>query len=141
MSGDRFALARFVDAQARSFEAALAELRAGAKRSHWMWYVFPQVAGLGSSAMAHRYAIGSLDEARAYLAHPILGDRLRQCITTMAPHAAKGAEAVFGAIDALKLRSSLTLFSGAGEPLAAAALEDWFAGNPDEATLAILRHR
>ena len=129
-------LQRFVEAQADSYDAALAELRRGAKRSHWIWYIFPQVAGLGSSAMSQRYAIHSTDEARAYLDHPILGARLRECLSALASLPPTTAEAVFGTIDAAKLRSSLTLFvaAGGGAPFEA-ALQRWFAGQPDEATL------
>ncbi|KQM17201.1 calpastatin [Sphingomonas sp. Leaf24] len=138
MNQDPFALERFVAAQATSYETALAEIRRGAKRSHWMWFIFPQSAGLGSSAMAQRYAIGSLDEARGYLDHPLLGPRYRECVAALEYLTGTTAEAVFGGIDAIKLRSSLTLFveSGAG-PLIEAALARW-CGGPDPATLAIL---
>lgn len=136
---DDFALDRFVSAQADSYDAALAEIRRGAKRSHWMWFVFPQIAGLGRSDMARRYAIGSLAEARAYLDHPILGVRLRQAVTALQDLIGTTAEAVFGGIDAIKLRSSLTLFSEAGGgPLFAAALDRWFEGVPDPATIELL---
>ena len=107
-------LARFVEAQSRSFDTALAEIRRGAKRSHWMWYIFPQIAGLGQSAMAQRYAIRTLDEARAYLAHPVLGSRLRACLAALEGLDGTTAERVFGGIDAVKLRSSLSLFEAAG---------------------------
>lgn len=136
---DPFDLDRFVAAQATSFDTALGEIRRGAKRSHWMWYIFPQIAGLGHSAMAQRYAIGSIEEARAYLAHPVLGPNLRECVSALQDLVGTTAEAVFGGIDAVKLRSSLTLFREAGgDPLFAAALERWF-GPPDEATLSLLR--
>jgi uncharacterized protein (DUF1810 family) len=136
MSGDRFGLDRFVAAQDGVYETALGEIRRGAKRSHWMWFIFPQIAGLGSSAMAQLYAIASLDEARAYLAHPLLGPRLRACVEALQDLTGTTAEAVFGGIDAIKLRSSLTLFVEAGgEPLYRAALERWFRGEPDMATL------
>lgn len=132
---DPFELQRFIDAQATSYDMALAEIRRVAKRSHWMWFIFPQVAGLGSSAMAQRYAIGSLDEARAYLAHPVLGVRLRACVAALQDLTGTTAEPVFGSIDAVKLRSSLTLFVKAGgEPLLEAALMRW-SGGPDQATL------
>ncbi len=113
MSEDPFALTRFVRAQDEggTYERALAELRAGRKRSHWMWFVFPQLAGLGSSAMAQRYAIGSLAEARAYLAHPVLGERLRECARALLALHGVSAEEVLGGVDALKLRSSMTLFA------------------------------
>lgn len=107
---DRFDLERFVSAQAANYETALAEIRAGAKRSHWMWYVFPQIAGLGRSAMAQRYAIGSRAEAQAYLDHPLLGARLRDCVAALHDLPRPDPVRVFGDIDATKLRSSLTLF-------------------------------
>ncbi|MCJ2014908.1 DUF1810 domain-containing protein [Methylobacterium sp. J-076] len=133
---DPFGLARFVAAQADTAAQALAELRAGRKRSHWMWFVFPQIAGLGSSPMAQRYAIASLDEARAYLAHPLLGPRLRDC-TTAALAAPGSAHDVFGSPDDMKFRSSLTLFAEAApdEPLFAKALERFYGGSKDPATL------
>jgi len=135
---DAFDLQRFVDAQQGAYASALGEITRGAKRGHWMWYVFPQVAGLGHSPMARRYAINSLDEARAYLAHPILGQRLRECVTALQALPDPSAEAVFGGIDAMKLRSSLTLFARAGGgEVFEAALERWF-GAPDARTLEIL---
>jgi uncharacterized protein (DUF1810 family) len=135
---DKFNLQRFVDAQAGIYPAALAEIRRGAKRSHWMWFIFPQLAGLGRSDMARRYAIGSLEEARAYLAHPLLGARLRECVEALQDLSGVTAEAVFGGVDAVKLRSSLTLFAAASESdLFAAALDRWF-GEPDPATLQLL---
>jgi uncharacterized protein (DUF1810 family) len=138
---DPFNLSRFVEAQTGSFDTALAEIRRGAKRSHWMWFIFPQIAGLGSSSMAQHYAITSLDEARAYIAHPVLGARLRECVAAMEGVTRKDAEAVFGGIDAVKLRSSLTLFIEAGGGAAfETALADWFGGRKDEATLRLLAH-
>ncbi|MBO9380504.1 DUF1810 family protein [Sphingomonas histidinilytica] len=136
----RFDLDRFVSAQEASYEAALAEIRRGRKRSHWMWFIFPQLAGLGRSTTAQHYAIASLDEARAYLAHPLLGARLRSCVEALQDlDHGSSAEAVFGDIDAMKLRSSLTLFEQAsGERLFAAAIERWFDGRRDEATLRLL---
>ena len=132
-------LQRFVDAQDGVFETALAELRAGAKQSHWMWFVFPQLAGLGHSPTAQYYAIRSLDEARAYLAHPLLGPRLRLCVEALLPHAGRSSEAIFGSIDALKLRSSLTLFDlVAPQDVFARALDVFFAGEPDQRTLALI---
>src|SRR5260221_1632393 len=101
---------RFIEAQQGVFDTALAELRRGRKTSHWMWFVFPQIAGLGQSAMSQRYAIGSLEEARAYLAHPVLGPRLRECAAIVAGSAARTAREIFGEIDALKLQSATTLF-------------------------------
>lgn len=133
---DPFDLARFVTAQEGSYDEALAEIRRGAKRSHWMWYVFPQVAGLGHSAMAQCYAIGSLDEARAYLDHPLLVTRLRECVAALDGLRDSTAERVFGGIDAVKLRSSLTLFEAAGAPFGP-TISRWF-GERDPATLRLL---
>ena len=135
--GDRFDLARFVDAQASTYARALAEIRRGRKTSHWMWFVFPQIAGLGFSEMSQRYAIGSITEAQAYLAHPVLGARYRECVAALQDLTGTTAKAVFGGVDATKLRSSLTLFSAAApdERLFAAALERWFGGEPDPRTL------
>src|ERR1700759_1436493 len=106
--GDPFDLQRFVDAQAPVIDRVRAEVRSGAKRSHWMWFVFPQIAGLGHSAMAQRYAIADLEEAKAYLAHPVLGTRLREITAALGDLPDPDAERVFGGIDAMKLRSSLT---------------------------------
>ena len=118
---DPWRLDRFVAAQDRggTYQRAVAELRAGAKVSHWMWFVFPQVAGLGMSAMSREYAISSRDEARAYLAHPVLGPRLRECARIVADTEGTTAEQVFGHVDAIKLRSSMTLFAAAAEAAAA----------------------
>ena len=139
VDSDPHDLHRFVAAQAQSYSAALDEIRQGAKRSHWMWFVFPQLAGLGHSAMAKAYAIRSLDEARAYLAHAVVGPRLRECVAALDGVALPNAERVFGSIDAVKLRSSLTLFEAAGGGAAfAEALERWFGGKRDPATLALL---
>lgn len=137
---DAFDLQRFVDAQARNYDDALAELRAGCKTSHWMWYVLPQVAGLGFSAMAQTYAIGSLAEARAYLAHPVLGRRLRDCVAAALAAPGRTAHEIFGSPDDLKFRSSLTLFAQAApeEPLFRQALDRYFGGEADPATLRIL---
>lgn len=135
------ALARFVEAQANSFATALAELRSGGKRSHWMWYIFPQIAGLGRSPTAIFYAIADADEARAYLAHPLLGECLRAAVA--AAIAAPGsAEAIFGAVDAMKLRSSLTLFAAVADDPAPfrQGLTRFFGGQDDPATLARLDH-
>jgi uncharacterized protein (DUF1810 family) len=132
-------LERFVAAQdaGGTYDQALAELRAGRKTSHWMWFVFPQIAGLGRSGMAQRYAIASLDEARAYLAHPVLGPRLRESAAALLDHSGTNAEAILGAIDAMKLRSSMTLFARAApdEPVFADVLERYFGGVADEETL------
>ena len=137
---DAFQLQRFVDAQDGLFEAALAELEAGRKQSHWMWFIFPQVAGLGRSPTAQFYAIRSLHEARAFLAHPVLGERYRRSVEALARWAGtRNAIQILGEVDALKLRSSLTLFEAAsGNPLFAQALDAFFEG-PDEATLQILK--
>lgn len=133
-------LSRFVEAQQSVYEQALAELRAGRKRSHWMWFVFPQIAGLGSSDMSRRYAIRSAREARAYLDHPLLGARLRESTRAILEHDGVGAEAIFGSIDAMKLRSSMTLFDrvGAESDPFAACLDAFFGGARDSATLRLL---
>jgi uncharacterized protein (DUF1810 family) len=137
---DVFDLKRFVEAQAHSYERALAELRAGRKRSHWMWFVFPQIAGLGRSPTAQRYAISGLEEARAYLEHPVLGSRLLECCQTLQELPQSDPEAVLGGIDALKLRSSMTLFARArpDEPPFAGVLARWYGGRCDGATERIL---
>jgi uncharacterized protein (DUF1810 family) len=135
---DPFGLDRFVDAQGGgTYERALAELRRGRKTSHWMWFVFPQVAGLGFSATAQRYSISSLEEARAYLRHPVLGPRLRECAAVVAASESGTAEAVFGGIDAMKLKSSMTLFQRAdpSEPAFRAVLDRFFGGAADQETL------
>ena len=137
---DPYNLQRFINAQDGVLDTALAELEAGAKQSHWMWFVFPQLAGLGRSPTARFYAIASIDEARAYLQHPVLGPRLRRSVETLLPHAGeRTAEQVLGPIDATKLRSSLTLFDAA-EPagLFDRALLNFFGGRRDELTLALL---
>jgi uncharacterized protein (DUF1810 family) len=130
-------LRRFVDAQAPVFDDVTAELAAGRKRSHWMWFVFPQVAGLGFSPMAQRYAIRSLAEAEAYLAHPMLGERLRRCTDLVLAVEGRGITAILGSPDDVKFRSSMTLFGRAapGEPRFGAALDRYFGGAPDPATL------
>jgi uncharacterized protein (DUF1810 family) len=135
-----FDLERFVDAQQGSYAGALAELRAGHKRSHWMWFVFPQLAGLGRSEMARHYGIASLDEALAYLAHPVLGPRLLECVAAVLAAPTASAEAMLGPVDALKLRSSMTLFQRAdpGEPSFGAVLERFYGGIGDAATDTLL---
>ena len=134
---DAFGLERFVAAQdvGDTYDAAVAELRAGRKRSHWMWFVFPQIAGLGQSTMSRRYAIRSLAEARAYLAHPVLGPRLIEASRAV-KRVGGTAEAIFGGIDAKKLRSSMTLFARADptNPVFQDVLDAYFGGVPDEAT-------
>lgn len=132
-------LDRFVAAQADVFEQALAELRAGAKRSHWMWFVFPQIAGLGRSETARFYAIRDADEARAYLGHPLLGPRLRYA-TDIVIAAPGSADAIFGTVDAVKLRSSLTLFAAVADDAQPfeRGLARFFEGRPDPETLRLL---
>jgi uncharacterized protein (DUF1810 family) len=138
MSGDPFDLQRFVDAQDRdgTYERALAELRQGRKRSHWIWFVFPQIAGLGSSDAARRYAISSLDEAAAYLAHPVLGPRLDTCAEALLELPTRDPEAVLGTVDAMKLRSSMTLFAHVerAAPVFRDVLDGFYAGVADQAT-------
>jgi uncharacterized protein (DUF1810 family) len=137
---DPFNLARFVDAQDATYAAALAEIRRGQKRSHWMWFVFPQLTGLGSSPMAVRYSIRSSAEAVAYLAHPLLGVRYRECVAALQDVAQAEPEAVFGPVDARKLHSSLTLFQTVQpEQLFAEALDRWFKGRWDQQTLEMLK--
>jgi uncharacterized protein (DUF1810 family) len=135
---DPYDLERFVTAQdtQRTYDQATAELRAGSKASHWMWFVFPQITGLGQSSVSRRYAIRSVAEARAYLAHPVLGPRLVECSTIVAGLANRTAEQIFGGIDAQKLRSSMTLFLHAdpGEPIFGQVLDLYFGGKPDPAT-------
>jgi uncharacterized protein (DUF1810 family) len=135
-------LQRFVEAQDESgtYADALAELRAGRKRSHWMWFVFPQIAGLGQSPTAQYFAIADLEEARAYLAHPLLGPRLRDCAAALVALDGSDPVAVLGGIDAMKLRSSMTLFAHADpdEPLFATVLDRYYRGEEDHATLRLL---
>jgi uncharacterized protein (DUF1810 family) len=138
VDADPYNLQRFVDAQdaGGTYEQAIAELRRGRKTSHWMWFVFPQVAGLGQSPTSRTYAISSLAEARAYLAHPILGSRLLQCAALVCDAQGRSAEQIFGGIDALKLRSSMTLFRHA-DPTAQVfrqVLDHFFGGMPDSET-------
>ncbi|HEY1712189.1 MAG TPA: DUF1810 domain-containing protein [Solirubrobacteraceae bacterium] len=138
-------LARFLAAQHDTYQRAVTELRAGRKTGHWMWFVFPQIAGLGHSAMSQRYAIVSLDEARAYLHHPVLGPRLAECAAILIALGATDAEQIFGAIDAVKLRSSITLFARASDASDASdaseddsvydtVLDQYFGGVPDPHT-------
>ena len=137
--GDPFQLQRFVDAQQGTFEIALTELQTGRKQSHWIWFIFPQLAGLGRSPTASFYGVRSVREARAYLAHPVLGDRYRKAVEAMLSWAdRKSAVEVLGDVDAMKLRSSLTLFeSVSGDPLFARAF-DAFYDRPDQATLQLI---
>jgi len=133
---DPFHLQRFVDAQAQTYTQALAELREGEKRTHWMWFVFPQVAGLGGSGMAQRFAISGLPEARAYAAHPTLGRRLVECARALTDLDTADPVAVFGSVDAQKLQSSMTLFARAvpDEPVFRQVLDHYFDGAEDEGT-------
>ena len=140
-SADRFNLERFVIAQAPVFETVLAELQAGRKRTHWMWFVFPQLGGLGRSSTARFYGIGSIDEARAYLAHPLLGPRLDLCTRIAVASESPSLHAIFGSPDDMKFRSCMTLFSlvmdGPDNPFHH-ALDRWCGGRSDEQTLALV---
>lgn len=138
MTRDPFDLDRFVTAQHPLIGAVQAELAAGRKRTHWMWFVFPQLAGLGHSAMARHYGLGSLDEARAYLAHPVLGPRLRQCTDLVLAASDRSLHDIFGAPDDLKFRSSMTLFALAGGGAFRRAIEGPCGGRPDQRTLDLL---
>jgi uncharacterized protein (DUF1810 family) len=141
-SDDPADLQRFLDAQdaGGTYDRALAELVAGRKTSHWIWFVFPQIAGLGQSEMSRRYAIASLAEARAYAEHPLLGQRLRACAEALLEHRDRSPEEILGGIDAVKLRSSMTLFARAApaEPLYAKVLDAFYGGAADPATEALL---
>ena len=138
-TSDPFHLQRFVDAQASTYAQAHSELAAGQKRSHWMWFIFPQIHGLGSSSMAQRFAITSLAEARAYLAHPILGSRLLECTALVNAVQYRSIDQIFPYPDDLKFHSSITLFAHASEPgdisPFAIALRQYFDSKPDTATL------
>ncbi|MET3517755.1 uncharacterized protein (DUF1810 family) [Pseudacidovorax sp. 1753] len=141
MAAEAFDLVRFVDAQAPVYAQVQAELAAGRKRTHWMWFVFPQLAGLGRSAMAQRYAIGSRGEAVAYLAHPLLGARLRECSALVLSARGPAIDDILGAPDDLKFQSCMTLFDAvapAGETLFAQCLQRFFGGERDAATLSRL---
>jgi uncharacterized protein (DUF1810 family) len=141
---DPYRLERFVTAQDQggTYDRAVAELRAGAKVSHWMWFVFPQIAGLGLSAIAREFAISARDEARAYLAHPVLGPRLRECARIVADTGGRSAERIFGPVDAMKLRSSMTLFAAVDEEpdenVFRTVLAKYYGGVADEATVSRL---
>ena len=140
MTDDVHDLARFVDAQRGSYDRALAEIASGRKRSHWMWYVFPQIAGLGVSATSRRYAIESLAEADAYLGHDVLGPRLLACAEAALAVEGRSAREIFGSPDDLKLRSSATLFAQVS-PTGSVfhrLLDKYFGGEPDEATLRLI---
>ena len=133
-------LQRFVEAQEPRIADAMAELRAGRKRTHWMWFVFPQLRGLGHSQMAWHFGIASRDEAAAYLAHPVLGPRLRECVELVLAVRGRTAHEIFGSPDDMKLCSSLTLFGevGGGDSVFDRALRQYYRGQPDQATLELL---
>ncbi len=135
---DPFNLERFVDAQAPVYDRVRRELMAGRKESHWMWFIFPQIKGLGQSAMAIRFAIASLNEAKAYLAHPVLGARLSECAGLTLDVEGRNARDIFGPIDEMKFRSSMTLFAQAAPDVGVfeRCLDKYFGGRPDPATLA-----
>jgi uncharacterized protein (DUF1810 family) len=135
-----FDLERFVAAQEGVYEGALRELRAGRKSGHWIWFIFPQLRGLGRSEMSRFYGIGSLDEARAYLDHPVLGPRLRECAGAVLATSGRTADQIFGSLDAMKVRSSMTLFHRAAPDEAPfqGVLERFYGGVADEATDALL---
>ena len=137
---DRYNLHRFLTAQAPTYDTVLAELRAGRKSSHWIWFIFPQIAGLGRSGTAQQFAIASLDEAKAYLQHPVLGPRLRECTQLVLDVEGRSAEEIFGSPDYLKFRSCMTLFSTAAtdNALFKSALLKYFHGQPDQLTLDLL---
>lgn len=139
MTGEGTPLERFVDAQAPVYATALAEIRRGAKRSHWMWFIFPQLDGLGRSDTARFFGIRGRPEAEAYLDHPLLGRRYIECVEALQDLAVSDPVKVFGDVDAMKLRSSLTLFEAVRSmPLFTAALDRWFGGARDAQTLALL---
>ena len=133
-------LQRFLDAQAPVYEEVLAELRAGCKQSHWMWFIFPQLRGLGHSSMAQHYGIAGRAEALAYAQHPLLGARLQDCMALLLAHRGLSAEDIFGGIDAMKLRSCATLFAAVApqQPVYAQVLQQFYAGQPCHRTLELL---
>ena len=139
---DTYNLQRFLDAQERVYDTVLAELRAGRKSSHWIWFIFPQIAGLGRSGTAQRFAIASLDEAKAYLQHPVLGTRLRACTQLVLDVNGRSVEEIFGHPDNLKFRSCMTLFLTAAtdNTIFNDVLLKYFDGKPDQLTLDILTH-
>lgn len=139
-NSDPFNLQRFVDAQNAVYETVQAELKRGRKQSHWMWFIFPQIAGLGHSAMSMRYAISSIEEAKAYLNHPVLGSRLRECTRLVTLVEGRSAYEILGSPDDMKFHSCLTLFSKAApdDQVFRDALEKYFGGQEDSATLARL---
>jgi uncharacterized protein (DUF1810 family) len=143
MAEDPYNLERFVDAQAPDYDQALAEIQAGRKRSHWIWYIFPQIDGLGFSSMSRRYAIKSVDEARAYLAHPVLGKRLSECFDAVLAIEAKSAFDIFSSPDDLKLKSCATLFARISPPgsVFVRLLDKYFQGEQDRKTLEHIESR
>jgi uncharacterized protein (DUF1810 family) len=143
MIDDPYDLHRFIRSQQDTYAQAVDELAEGRKTSHWMWFVFPQLRGLGRSAMATKYGIASLDEARAYLAHPLLGPRLKQCVRLVLRIDGRSIHDIFGSPDDMKFRSCMTLFDLAApqEPIFAEALQKYFGGTPDARTLELLQTR
>lgn len=140
VDADPHDLHRFVAAQQRVYATVCAELRAGAKRTHWIWFIFPQLRGLGRSSTAHRYGVASLDEARAYLRHPVLGPRLQECADLLLTHQERSATAILGHPDDMKVRSSMTLFGRAGDDeVFRAVLDAFYGGQEDPATVALLQ--
>ena len=139
-ASDPFNLIRFIEAQSQDYEQALSELRGGQKYGHWIWYILPQMRGLGVSSTSAYYGIGSLDEAKAYLGHPVLGPRLRECVEMVATHKGSSAERIFGSLDALKFRSCLTLFAAVegGSSVFTQALGQFFGDQRDQRTLELL---
>ena len=141
MTTDAYDLQRFIDAQAATFARALAELKQGCKRGHWIWFIFPQLKGLGRSANSEFYGVAGLAEAMAYLKHPVLGPRLIECVQAVNAVEGRSAEDIFGDLDAVKFRSSMTLFAKAApeEPIFAQALQKYFDGEFDPITLKLLK--
>jgi len=136
---DPFNLQRFVDAQSSVLEDVQVELKAGVKTSHWMWFIFPQIRGLGSSSVSREFAISSREEAEAYLNHPILGPRLKECTRLVLSVEGKSSADIFGYIDDMKFRSSMTLFAEVSQdPIFSEALKKYFRGVPDALTLRLL---
>ena len=138
MSKHNEALERFIEAQSKSYDQALKEIKAGHKETHWMWWIFPQYKGLGESKLSKHYAIQSRDEAQAYLVHPILGRRLRDCMMVLLCLKTKDAVEVFGEVDAMKLKSCMTLFGYSGSIICTMVLNKFFNGEPDATTVRLL---
>jgi uncharacterized protein (DUF1810 family) len=143
MTTDTFALERFIQAQDPIYAQVVSELRRGRKRGHWIWYIFPQLRGLGMSPTSQHFGISGLEEARAYLAHPLLGERLAECVEMILSHQGVSAESILGRLDALKFRSCLTLFAAAepSQTVFAEALERFFGGTRDPLSLELLNLR